>query len=169
MSTQFLSLPSPSPPRGMHRHLKGAGVFVPMAAAQSHTLATSKQLPPSQPLLWELQRFQAPKVNGKQMELFFVLLKETKHFRISCYPASWGFYCCCYIIKTERCSVGEFLFLFWNQNRIPFLKKIRNPVHMSSYSSFPIWSWSGLQPVQRDGFLTSDCSTLCERNIGTGW
>lgn len=123
MSTQFLSLPSPSPPRGMHRHLKGAGVFVPMAAAQSHTLATSKQLPPSQPLLWELQRFQAPKVNGKQMELFFVLLKETKHFRISCYPASWGFYCCCYISKTERGNFSSCL----ESEQNPFPEKDQEP------------------------------------------
>lgn len=55
-----------------------------------------------------------------------VLLKEAKHFRISCFWASWEFcYCCCYISKTERCRRISLPVLKSEQN--PFPKKNQEP------------------------------------------
>lgn len=62
-------------------------VFIFPRCARAHALAAITQLPPSLRLLGELRGFQAPEVNGKQMEPFFslALLKGAEHCRASCF------------------------------------------------------------------------------------
>ena len=62
-------------------------VFIFPRCTRAHALAAITQLPPSLPLLGELRGFQAPEVNGKQMEPFFslALLKGAEHCRASCF------------------------------------------------------------------------------------
>jgi hypothetical protein len=84
MSTSFLPVPSPSLPGEHADTLMVAAVYFPMLPL-SQTLAVTKLPLLSLPqLLWELQCFQAPEANGRQMDYYYyyylVLLKEAIHF-----------------------------------------------------------------------------------------
>ena len=80
-------LPLPPPPRQRGAQTPWWWLFLFPRCARAHALAVITQLPPSLPLLGELRGFQAPEVNGKQMEPFFslALLKGAEHCRASCF------------------------------------------------------------------------------------